>query len=88
MNPNEFITDVETQLKYGIVETKDIYNLLYRETDNELYNHSTFSVGAMPYEYRNWLTTNGHDSDEYTLDNNLTDMQYDKSTSPAFSEPF
>ena len=79
MNPNEFITDVETQLKYGIVETKDIYNLLYRETDNELYNHSTFSVGAMPYEYRNWLTTNGYDADEYTLDNNLTGMQYDKS---------
>ena len=71
------ITDVETQLKYGIVDTKDIYPMLYRETDVELHNHSTFSAAGMPYEYRNWLTGEGYEN--YVWDNNLTDMQYDKS---------
>lgn len=73
------ITDVETQLKYAIVDTKDIYRMLYRENDSELYNNSTYAAGRMPYEFRNWLTDNGHDSNEYTSDAGLTSMMYDRS---------
>ena len=79
MNPNQMITDVETQLKYAIVDTKNIHSMLYRENDSELYNNSTYAASRMPYEYRNWLTENGHDSNEYTSDAGLTSMAYDRS---------
>lgn len=72
------ITDVNSQLKYKILSHDEISRVLYRETNHELRQNSTFSHNQMSYEYRSWLRENGVTPSDYEADNGLSPLQYDR----------